>query len=117
MPAARIHEAIAKKINKVYNMDEVLLRFETIAPDCRRNSTSTNKYVTHFWNFDIQEGEANDYDRFYLKYKNEINNPFYSGYLIHLMADQYWKTNIDSKYFFKVNGINMCKLKDGKIRE
>ena len=37
MPAARIHEAIAKKINTEYNLDERLLRIGTVSPDCWRN--------------------------------------------------------------------------------
>ena len=121
MPSARTHEAIAIKINKEYNMDELLLRLGTVSPDCWRNvepeSGIKDKYLTHFWDFRIKEGEANDYREFYLKYYNDLNNPFYFGYLLHLMTDQYWKTNIDPKYLFTENGIKKCKLKDGTIIE
>ena len=37
MPSARVHEAIAKKINQDYHFDERLLRIGTISPDCWRN--------------------------------------------------------------------------------
>ena len=113
MPAARIHEVIAKKINVDYNMDEVLLRLGTIAPDCWRNvdeSTGINtKEVSHFWDFRIKQGEANNYIEFYLKYYNKMNNPFYFGYLVHLITDQYWKSKIDPLYVKK----DKWKLKDG----
>ena len=102
MPAARIHEVIAKKINVDYNMDEILIRLGTIAPDCWRNVNSStginSKEVSHFWDFKIKQGEANNYVEFYLKYYNKMNNPFYFGYLLHLITDQYWKSTIDPMY-------------------
>ena len=115
MPSARIHEAVAKKINADYNMDEILLRLGTIAPDCWRNvddSTGINtKEVSHFWDFKVKEGEANNYIEFFIKYYDKMNNPFYFGYLLHLIVDQYWKTEIDSLYVEN----NIWKLKDGTI--
>lgn len=117
MPPARVHEAIAKKINKTYNYDEKLLRIGTIAPDCWRNVPKEagikDKYLSHFWDFRIKSGQANDYENFYLKYYKEINNPFYFGYLVHLMVDQYWKTFLEQKYEKKIDGNNYVILKDG----
>lgn len=107
MPSARIHEVIAKKINNDYNFNEKLLRIGTVSPDCWRNvpknSGIKDKYLSHFWNFRITSGQANDYINFYIKYYDDIYNPFYFGYLIHLIVDQYWKTNIDPRYNIKVN--------------
>ena len=119
MPPARIHEAIAKEINKNKNYDELLLRIGTVAPDSWRNVETgiKDKYTTHFWNFKIKEGQANDYQEFYLKYYNDLSNPFYFGYLIHLIVDQYWKTNIDPLYITEQNGIKGFKLKDGTFKE
>lgn len=105
MASARIHEVIALKVNEDYHMDELLLRMGTVAPDCWRNAEGSDKFTTHFWDFNVKEGQANDYKRFYHKYQEQFNNPFYFGYLIHLMTDQYWKTYIDIKY---------RALKDGK---
>ena len=108
MPSARIHEAIAKKINQEYKYDELLLRIGTISPDCWRNvpkdSGIKDKYLSHFWDFRIKEGQANDYVNFYIKYYNSLNNPFYFGYLLHLIVDQYWKTNIDKRYEKTIDG-------------
>ncbi len=121
MPSARIHEAVAKEINKDYNMDEILLRIGTVSPDSWRNvkdsSGFKDKNVTHFWDFKIKEGQANNYDEFYLKYFNQLSNPFYFGYLIHLITDQYWKTYIDPKYEVTENGVEGFRLKDGSFHD
>ncbi|MDE6284912.1 MAG: hypothetical protein K2M17_04130, partial [Bacilli bacterium] len=121
MASARIHEAIAKEINKEYGMDETLLRIGTVSPDCWRNveidSGVKDKYLSHFWDFRIKEGQANDYDEFYFKYYNQLSNPFYFGYLLHLMADQYWKAYVDVKYEVQENGINGFRLKDGSFHD
>ena len=65
MPSARVHEAIAKKINNDYKYNEKLLRIGTISPDCWRNVPETSgikdKYLSHFWDFRIKDGQANDY--------------------------------------------------------
>ena len=121
MPSARIHEAVAKEVNKDYNYDELLLRIGAVAPDCWRNVENENgvkdKYLTHFWNFRVKQGQANDYEEFYFKYYNHQTNPFYFGYLVHLITDQYWKTFIDQKYETIVNGERMFKLKDGSYHD
>lgn len=119
MPSARVHEVIAKKINKDYKYEEKLLRIGTISPDCWRNvskdSGVKDKYLSHFWNFKVKEGQANDYINFYIKYYNSINNPFYFGYLLHLIVDQYWKTNIDTRYEKKIDGESYVILKNGNM--
>ena len=78
MPAARIHEVIALKVNQDYNYDNTLLRLGTISPDSWRNSeklkNNNGKNITHFRNPDVIEGESNDYDRFFDKYKNGVSN-------------------------------------------
>ena len=121
MPSARIHEAIAKELNVDYKFDELLLRIGTVSPDCWRNVDSESgikdKYLTHFWDFRIKDGQANDYKEFYLKYYNKLNNPFYFGYLVHLIVDQYWKTFIDPKYEIVENGVKGFRLKNGRFHD
>lgn len=121
MPSARTHEVIALKINKEYHMDEILLRLGTVSPDSWRNveeeSGVKDKYLSHFWDFRIKDKQANDYTEFYLKYYNHLENPFYFGYLLHLITDQYWKSIIDPKYFYEENGIPKCRLKNGTTIE
>lgn len=64
IPSARVHETIAKKINEEYRYNERLLRIGTISPDCWRNvlenSGIKDKYLSHFWDFRIKNGQAND---------------------------------------------------------
>lgn len=119
MPSARVHEAIAKKINEDYNYNEKLLRIGTISPDCWRNvpkdSGIKDKYLSHFWDFRIKNGQANDYEEFYIKYNDDLDNPFYFGYLVHLIVDQYWKDNIDPRYEKKINGESYVIDKDGNL--
>ena len=117
MPSARIHESIIREINAYYNYDDLLLRIGTVSPDCWRNSGEKNKFLTHFWNHRIKSGEANDYLEFYLKYYNDLNNPFTFGYLVHLIVDQYWKTYISPKYQFDKDGKTYYNLKDGTVYE
>ncbi len=119
MPSARVHETIAKKINEEYRYNERLLRIGTISPDCWRNvpknSGIKDKYLSHFWDFRIKNGQANDYENFYIKYYNKMNNPFYFGYLLHLIVDQYWKTYIEPRYEKKVNGESFVVDKNGNL--
>lgn len=119
MPPARIHEVVAQKINQEYNYDENLLRIGTISPDCWRNvpkeSDIKDKYLSHFWDFRIKDGQSNDYQKFYIKYYNNLTNPFYFGFLLHLIVDQYWKTNIDSKYKKIINDEVYLLTKNGEI--
>jgi len=121
MPSARIHEAIAKELNVDKKFNELLLRIGTVSPDCWRNvepeSGVKDKYLTHFWDFRIKDSQANDYQEFYLKYYNKLNNPFYFGYLVHLIVDQYWKTFIDPKYKIVENGVKGFRLKNGKFHD
>ena len=121
MPSARIHEAIVKELNADKKYDDLLLRIGTVSPDCWRNvepeSGVKDKYLTHFWDFRVKDGQANDYQEFYLKYYNKLDNPFYFGYLVHLIVDQYWKTNIDPKYEIIENGVKGFKLKNGSFHD
>src|SRR5574344_1829302 len=119
MPSARVHEAIAIKINNEYKYDEKLLRIGTISPYCLTNVSNDSgfkdKYLSHFWDFRIKNGQANDYENFYIKYSKDMNNPFYFGYLLHLIVDQYWKNNIDSRYEKRIDDISYVIDKSGNL--
>ena len=119
MPCSRIHEAVVLELNKDYKYDELLLRIGTIAPDSWRNVDNgvRDKYLSHFWDFRVKNGQANDYVEFYLKYYKRLNNPVYFGYLVHLMTDQYWKTYIDPNYRIIENGVKGFRLKNGKFHD
>ncbi len=121
MPSARIHEAIVKELNVDQKYNELLLRIGTVSPDCWRNvepeSGVKDKYLSHFWDFRIKDGQANDYKEFYLKYFHKLNQPFYFGYLVHLIVDQYWKTVIDPQYEVVEHGIQGFRLKNGTFHD
>ena len=121
MPSARIHEVIIKEINKDYDFDELLLRIGTIAPDSWRNirlkHDIKNKYASHFLDFREKDNLAYNYVEFYLKYYKNLSNPFYFGYLVHLIVDKYWKKNID-KRFYKINKYGKAyKFRDGSYKK
>ena len=121
MPSARIHEAIAKELNKEKTYDELLLRLGTIAPDSWRNvekeSGYQDRFLTHLRDYRIKNSVLYGYKEFFYKYYDQLNNPFYFGYLIHLMGDQYWKNFIDPKYRMIQDGKKVIKLKDGTITD
>ena len=52
-----------------------------------------------------------------MKYYDHLNNPFYFGYLIHLIGDQYWKTNIDPKFKAEANGVKGFRLRNGQFHD
>ena len=92
MPSAIIHASVAKKINKVLKLDEELFILGNIAPDCWRNGKNFgSRALSHFL---PDNAVDEDYHLFYNKYKNNLNDPFVIGYLIHLMTDFYWRHNV-----------------------
>lgn len=121
MPSAKIHEVVAIKMNKKYGMDEVILRLGTIAPDSWRNTPINSKFhdrfLTHFYSANIDKMIKYDYEKFYKKYEAYLDNPFYFGYLLHLMVDCYWKTNIDPIYCSNCDGVIKYRLKNGSYIE
>ena len=117
MPPFTIHESVAKNLNKKYKLDDVLFTLGNIAPDCWRNAKvfgGENRNLSHFYNSSF--GKKNeDYDTFYEKYKDKMNNPMYLGYLTHLITDTYWRNYVYPKYITKVNGNHAFIKKDGSI--
>lgn len=107
MPAASIHMSICKIINKKYKRGENFL-IGNIAPDCWRHSLyHANKEKSHFIKNSIE-----DYNAFFEKYKNEMDDDFTFGYLVHLMTDNYWKKFVLPKY--KINN-QTVKLLNGDL--
>ena len=105
MPSFIIHASVAKEYNKKNNLDDLLFTIGSIAPDCWRNSKLfgyENRYLSHFTIIQINN-ENEDYQRFFLKYRNQINNPFYLGYLIHLITDTFWRNVIYKEYAHIIN--------------
>ena len=91
MPSGGIHLCVAKSVEKKLNMRESMnFYIGNVAPDSWRNSNST-KAGTHF--IDSSTSLDYDYEYFYEKYQDYLNNDFVYGYLVHLITDKYWHGN------------------------
>ena len=91
MPSGGIHLCVAKNIEKKLNMRQSMnFYIGNVAPDSWRNSNST-KAGTHF--IDCSTSLDYDYEYFYEKYYEYLNNDFVYGYLVHLITDKYWHGN------------------------
>lgn len=89
MASAIIHLCVAKKLNNYLQMDEKMLSLGAIAPDLSKQ-IGENKIKSHFLNEDSPEDDIPNCDAFVDKYRSELNKPFETGYLIHLLTDKYW---------------------------
>jgi hypothetical protein len=87
MASALIHISVAKKINEKLHLNEKELYLSVIAPDISKLVGQT-KEISHFQQSSY--GDDPILERFLLKYKNELDNPFVLGYYIHLYTDKLW---------------------------
>ncbi len=88
MASAIIHLCIAKEINKYLKMNEKELLLGAIAPDISKEIGQT-KEISHFLDHS-NEDDIPNIERFLIKYKEKLNEPFTLGYFIHLLTDKYW---------------------------
>ena len=88
MASAIIHLCIAKEINKYLKMNEKELLLGAIAPDISKEIGQT-KEISHFLDHS-NEDDIPNIERFLIKYKDKLNEPFTLGYFIHLLTDKYW---------------------------
>lgn len=124
MPSSAIHRCVSKRVREklnIYKDNNTSLFYElgSVAPDCWKDALKHNdsqlpkhqeRHDSHFST--NSENFIEDYDAFYQKYHPTINDPFLVGYFVHLITDNYWRTNIFLKYFVKNNKIKML---DGTI--
>lgn len=91
MPAGGIHLCVAKKVARKLKVENMMSFYVgNVAPDSWRNSASTKEgthFITTFESLDY------DYERFWCKYRNIIEDDFVLGYLVHLIVDKYWYSN------------------------
>ncbi|MBU7316347.1 zinc dependent phospholipase C family protein [Paenibacillus oleatilyticus] len=73
-----------------------------LAPDGLHEMNHT-KEVTHFVEREPTGRRRINYLRFVEKYKERIREPFYLGYLCHLIADEVWSADM---YFQKVRSLS-----------
>ena len=105
MPSAIIHRCVNKRVEEKLNKykeekDKYLYDLGSIAPDSWRNTSQflnselpkrQKRMYSHF-----SDGITfiEDYKKFYEKYKNNLDNPFIFGYLVHLMTDNIWRVEM-----------------------
>jgi hypothetical protein len=99
-----ISSLIAEKFN-IDNKNEFMLG--GIAPDIH-GLMGVAKGVTHFKDRSENGKSYINYLRFYETYKDVFNEPFYLGYLCHLISDDVWL----NMYFKKVNFISPEQWKE-----
>lgn len=108
MPNALIHRCVNKKvlerINK-YKTEEEKYFYDVaaIAPDSWRNTKRfkelqlPKKLKRMHSHFSKEAEYIEHYEIFQKKYKDYLDNPFIFGYLIHLMTDNFWRTEMYEK--------------------
>ena len=117
MPAFTFHAAVAKELNKDLLLNEEEFLLGSIAPDCWRNRNDMrekNRYLSHFQSEELGF-EKENYDFFYSKYYDKISEPFYMGYLVHLMTDDFYRRYVEGKYIKYIDGAKYYKLLDGTL--
>ena len=86
MPSHKIHLAVAKKVNDILKFDLDLVMLGSVLPDLTEN----NHMLNHFQNGkEGIDGTANP-DLFIKKYKDNLENPIITGYLIHILTDKFY---------------------------
>lgn len=101
MPASITHRAIAKEVNTrlcrfTNDTDYRLYEIGSIIPDSWRYLQETEldieklKYARAKAHFKINKN-IEDYIFFFNKYRQHIDEPFYLGYLVHIMTDNYFR--------------------------
>lgn len=89
MASSIIHMAVAKKVNEVLKLDnEKHFLFGSIVPDVAK-MVGLRRSVSHF----ISSSDNTSIpgaEKFYLKYKEYLNNAYELGYYVHLLTDVLW---------------------------
>lgn len=117
MPSAIIHRCVHKKImNKIQkykNEDDIYLYdISSVAPDSWRNtkefknSDLPKKLKRKKSHFSKETEFVENYKEFLNKYKENIDNPFIFGYLIHLMTDNFWRIEMYYKRYHDIANID-----------
>lgn len=117
MPSAIIHRCVNKrveeKLNKFPNIqDKYIYDVASIAPDSWRNtkrfknSELPKKQKRMYSHFSKENEFVENYNLFKEKYKDNLDNPFIFGYLIHLMTDNFWRLEMYYKNTFDINNID-----------
>ncbi|MFI3260120.1 MAG: zinc dependent phospholipase C family protein [bacterium] len=105
MAASYIHLAVGLEINKTLKVDEEEFLIGNVAPDIT-NVLKISNHKSHFY-----DGYSNDikYNVFMEKYRNQLDNPYNLGYLVHLLTDHIWRDIDGPNYIKKFMDIYLSK--------
>lgn len=117
MPSSIIHYSVGKLVLEKTDMfkdehDIFLYSVGLIAPDswrnCQRFKDSPLPKIEKrkFSHFSNDGTWSENYDLFYKKYKDYLDNPFMVGYFVHLITDRNWRNDM----FYN------CFCEDGSIK-
>ena len=123
MPSSVIHRCISKRVLEKTNLytndkDKYLYDLGSIAPDSWKNSSRfkdsllPKKEKRKYSHFSNEDEYFEHYDRFLDKYKDNLNNPFMIGYLVHLLTDIHWRETMFYRCFDENGAIIML---DGSV--
>ncbi len=109
MASAIIHICVAKKVNDKLKRNEKDFYLGAIAPDLTKH-VGLPKTYSHFLLGTLKDDVPN-IEMFVNKYRNELNNDFELGYLVHLYTDKLWFNGFLDNLVLNDN----IKLLDGTI--
>lgn len=118
MPSSVIHRCVSKRVFEKANLfiddkDIYLYDIGSIAPDSWKNSSRfkdsplSKKDKRKYSHFSNDDEFFENYDRFLDKYKNNLNDPFMIGYLVHLVTDVHWRETMFYRCFDEDGSIIM----------
>ena len=120
MPSWGIHLATANEILKNIDIeDKNAFLIGNFLPDAERHvvddfSIFVPYNITHIPEMQEVEGKLEklpNFNKFYIKYKEKIENPLVLGYLTHLITDYYWNKLTNIRYTIKDEQGNCIGLK------
>lgn len=117
MPSAIIHRCVHKKVLEktkkfTSDIDKYIYDVSSVAPDSWRNtlefkeSNSPKKLMRKKSHFSKETEFVENYELFLNKYKKYLSHPFIYGYLVHLMTDNLWRSEVYYKKFYNTSKID-----------
>lgn len=103
MPSHKIHISIANEINKKLKLDADKVLIGSVLPDL----SNSKHYISHF-NTDKNDHVFYNKELFLSKY--DIHNPVLTGYLIHLLTDEFYNRYVRDNYFI-IEDNKLCGVK------
>lgn len=112
MASLLVHLAVGKKINEKLQKKEEPFLTGCIAPDLAKK-VGIDRKVSHFQNSNSEY----EFDRFFEKYYEYMNNDYVLGYYVHLYTDYLWYKYFasqitDEKTITKLDGTKVRYISD-----